>query len=283
MALIPPFFLDCVVGIGIINNSKKQWIGTGFLYGNYIEKNTEGQNLYEVFLVTNKHVINDLSKIILRFNPQEDSPAKDYELSLNDQNRFGHPNPKIDVAIIPINTNLLKSEGMKFQFFNSDIHTFNKKQLIDNETTEGDGVFVLGFPMGLIGTDRQHVILRNGCIARIRDLFENRNTDFIVDALVFPGNSGGPVILKPEIINIEGTKVNNKAALIGIIKSYIPYQDTAVSLQTKRPRIIFEDNTGLSLVEPVDHIFETIEHYKKLKMIPTNINNNQQFQYILKK
>ncbi|WP_312825614.1 hypothetical protein [Epilithonimonas sp.] len=137
--------------------------------------------------------------------------------------------------------------------------------------------------MGLIGTDRQHVILRNGCIARIRDLFENRNTDFIVDALVFPGNSGGPVILKPEIINIEGTKVNNKAALIGIIKSYIPYQDTAVSLQTKRPRIIFEDNTGLSLVEPVDHIFETIENYKKLKMIPTNINNNQQFQYILKK
>jgi hypothetical protein len=119
--------------------------------------------------------------------------------------------------------------------------------------------------MGLVSLDRQHVILRNGAIARIRDLYENTSSDYIVDALVFPGNSGGPVILKPELISIEGTKSNPRAGLIGVIKSYIPYQDIAVSQQTGRPRIIFEDNSGLSLVEPTDYIFETIAEDDRLK------------------
>jgi hypothetical protein len=29
--------------------------------------------------------------------------------------------------------------------------------------------------------------------------------EFLLDSLVFPGNSGSPVILKPEISSIEGT------------------------------------------------------------------------------
>ncbi len=57
------------------------------------------------------------------------------------------------------------------------------------ETTEGDYIYVLGFPMGLVSVDRQHAILRSGAIARIRDLFENKSRDFMIDALVFPGNS----------------------------------------------------------------------------------------------
>jgi S1-C subfamily serine protease len=135
------------------------------------------------------------------------------------------------------------------------------------EVTEGDFIYVLGFPMGIVAKDRQYVILRQGVIARIRDLFENRNTDFVVDAVVFPGNSGGPVILKPEVISITGTKSNPKAGLIGIIKSYIPYQDVAISQQTNRPRVVFEENSGLSLVEPVDHILETIIEDEKSKNV----------------
>jgi len=33
----------------------------------------------------------------------------------------------------------------------------------------------------------------------------------------------------------------------------------AISQQTKRPRIIFEENSGLTAVEPVDHILKTVE------------------------
>lgn len=269
MALIPPSFFDCVVAIGKRNtDGTKNWIGTGFLFGLFINQDEQSQKNYRIYLVTNKHVLNNQKDIILRFNPQDDQPAKDYPIQLIENNELiwtGHPNPNIDVAVFPINGSLLQDEKMKFSFFESDTSVFTKDKLIELETSEGDFVYVLGFPMGLVSIDRQHVILRSGAIARIRDFFEKRSSDFIVDALVFPGNSGGPVILKPEIISIEGTKSNPNAGLIGVIKSYIPYQDIAVSQQTGRPRIIFEDNSGLSLVEPTDYIFETITEDDKIK------------------
>jgi S1-C subfamily serine protease len=91
------------------------------------------------------------------------------------------------------------------------------------------------------------------------------NQTFLVDAFVFPGNSGGPVVSKPEALSIEGTKSQNAAYLIGIVQSYVPYQDLAVSLQTKRPRVVFEENSGLAAVHPVDLIEETIQIYLKLR------------------
>ena len=87
----------------------------------------------------------------------------------------------------------------------------------------------------------------------------HKNVPYVVDAFVFPGNSGGPVITRPETQSIQGTKFSTKANLIGIVKSYIPYNDVAISQQTNRPRVIFEENTGLTKIEPVDYILETIQ------------------------
>jgi S1-C subfamily serine protease len=273
MALVPPFYFDCVVAIGQqLPDGNKNWIGTGFLYGKFIEQREGSQKSYKTYLVSNKHVFQDQNLVLLRFNPSDDQPAKDYPTRLvnNDGMQLwtGHSNPEVDIAVIGINTKHLQAEGMKFHFFRSDEMVFTKAKLQEIETTEGDYVYVLGFPMGLVALDRQHVILRSGAIARIRDLFEGRSTDFIVDALVFPGNSGGPVVLKPEMVSIQGTRSNLEAGLIGVIKSYIPYQDIAVSQQTGRPRIIFEDNSGLSLVEPTDYIIETIDEDERLKPQP---------------
>jgi S1-C subfamily serine protease len=272
MALIPPFFLDCVVAIGTLNDKfEKVWVGTGFLVGKLNKVNEDGTKNYSPYLVTNKHVLKNLDKIIVRFNPQTDQAAKDFVIDSKDaagnQVWTGHSNPNYDVAVIRLNGDVLQKEGLKFGLFVDDDSIISLESMKNLEVTEGDFIYVLGFPMGIVAKDRQHVIVRQGVIARIRDLFENRNTDFVVDAVVFPGNSGGPVILKPEVISITGTKSNPKAGLIGIIKSYIPYQDIAISQQTNRPRVIFEENSGLSLVEPVDHILETIIEDEKSKNV----------------
>jgi Trypsin-like peptidase domain len=212
MALIPPNFFDCVVAIGNQNtDGTKNWIGTGFLFGLFVKQDEQSQKEYRVFLVTNKHVLNNQQSIILRFNPQDDKPAKDYPIQLIDPQLkpiwTGHPNPNIDVAVFGINGTVLQNEKMKFSFFESDTSVFTKDKLIEIETSEGDFIYVLGFPMGLVSLDRQHVILRSGAIARIRDLFENRSSDFIVDALVFPGNSGGPVNIKTRNIKYSRDKI----------------------------------------------------------------------------
>jgi hypothetical protein len=39
----------------------------------------------------------------------------------------------------------------------------------------------------------------------------------------------------------------------------VPYIDVAISTQTRRPRVTFEENSGLTEVHPVDFIEETID------------------------
>ena len=74
----------------------------------------------------------------------------------------------------------------------------------------------------------------------------------VLDCFVFPGNSGGPVVLRPERTTIEGTASPQRALLLGVVKSYVPYQDVAISRQTGRPRVVFEENTGLCSAHPID-------------------------------
>ena len=152
--------------------------------------------------------------------------------------------------------NLLREHRIKFSWFNSDDHAVTCAAAKELGITEGDGVFVLGFPMGLVGGDRNFVIVRQGTIARIRDTLAGGSKECLVDVSVFPGNSGGPVVTRPELAAIQGTKPLLASHLLGMVKAYIPYRDVAISTQTKRPRIIFEENSGLTAVIPVDFIRE---------------------------
>jgi S1-C subfamily serine protease len=174
----------------------------------------------------------------------------------------GHPKPEVDVAVIQVNFQQLKEDAMQAHFFRSDVQTATIGRIRELGITEGDFAYVLGFPMGLIVGQQSAVIVRSGSIARMRGILSGASDTFLVDAFVFPGNSGGPVILKPDVIAIAGTKPQQNALLIGIVQAYVPYTDVAISLQTQQPRVVFQENSGLTSVHAVDHIEETIEAAK---------------------
>ena len=44
-----------------------------------------------------------------------------------------------------------------------------------------------------------------------------------------------------------------------MVSGYLPYQEIAVSTQTERPRMIFEENSGLGIVVPHDQVQETVK------------------------
>lgn len=263
MALIPPFFIDCVAAIGTENaEGERRWIASGFLYGQRLREGASMPRLYQVYLVTNRHVFDGLAKAYLRFNPQADKPAREFGLDLVDAAAnplwLTHRDDEVDVAVIPINFDLLEEQGMQVAYFQSDHHAATIGRMNELEVTEGDFAYVLGFPMGLVGGQRNTVIVRSGTLARIRDVLAGSNKTFLVDAFVFPGNSGGPVVLKPEAVAIEGTQPQIVPYLIGIVQAYVPYQDVALSAQTGRPRVVFEENAGLAAVHPIDFVAETI-------------------------
>ncbi len=160
----------------------------------------------------------------------------------------------------------LKEQRIKFNWFQSDDHVANRAKASQLGLTEGDGIFVLGFPLGLVGGERNFVIVRQGVIARIRDALGGSSKEFLADTFIFPGNSGGPVVTKPEPTAIEGTQALTAAYLIGVVKGYITYHDVAMSVQTGRPRVTFEENSGLAAIIPIDFVREVVqEHMKTLK------------------
>jgi S1-C subfamily serine protease len=264
-AQIPPFYLDSTVVIGTpADNNMVTWIGTGFILGVLADK-AHYPKSYWTYIVTNKHVIKDLDSIYVRFNPETGNQGKDYLVQLKQNGKpiwVGHHDNEIDVAVIPINTAVLSNDKMKYNYFRDDEHLYKINDMKELGITEGDPIYLLGYPLGIVDTNSQYVIARYGIIARIRDTLAYKGKGFIIDTKNYPGNSGGPVILKAEATSIEGTKSNNKAQLIGIVNSYIPYIDVAISAQTKRPRITFEENSGLANVIPVDYILETIKEHR---------------------
>ncbi len=268
MALIPAFFPDCVVAIGVDGpDNKKKWIASGFLYGQFIKKYEDGKKEYSIYLITNRHVFESKPAVYVRFNPIANEPAREFKLDLiNKESKSlwnSYPEDRIDIAAIPINFDLLQKQAMQVNYFRSDEHVANITKLNDIGITEGDFAYVFGFPMELVGEKRNTVIVRNGSIARIRDVLSRDSSEYLVDVFVFPGNSGGPVVSKPEFLAIEGTKSQNASYLIGVIKGCVTYQDIAISLQTKRPRITFEENSGLAIVHPIDYAEDIIKQFNK--------------------
>lgn len=262
MSIIPKQFLDAVVSLGVKNPSNTFWVGTGFIVGRREEGNP---NLSTFYIVTNKHVVSNRDKIEVRFNNENSTNVKDYTapLVINGKKVYSeHPNNNVDVIAIQINAKLLISDKSKWSAYDLESNTLTLEQMKNTGVDEGTYVYTLGFPMNLVGNFNNSPICRSGCISRVYDAFSmvEKAESFLVDAQAFPGNSGGPVINRPEIVSIQGTPYNSKANLIGILSAYIPYRDVLVSRQTQQETMILTENSGLTIVHPVDRIKEVVEN-----------------------
>ncbi|MAF10208.1 hypothetical protein CMK11_07140 [Candidatus Poribacteria bacterium] len=261
MALITPQAIDCVLAMGDGPDEQQiTWKGSGFLYGRYSHTDEAGKKRYDTYIVSCRHVFEQLDTAWVRCNPRGKDPAQAYQFGMDGKPRWiGHPDPSIDIAVAAANVQMLMDHGMSVAVFTDDTQTLCVEEMENEGVTEGDHLFVLGFPLGLVGARRNAVITRHGVVARIRDVLDGVDDYYLVDAAIYPGNSGGPVLLQPQLIGVEGTTPRRRAGLIGVVSGYLPYRDTAVSLQTQRPRVTFEENSGLGLVLPMDKVNEAID------------------------
>jgi S1-C subfamily serine protease len=271
-ALLPPDFLQCVVSIGsddLVNEGGTpviRWVSSasGLLYGAAVPKTGDEEQQYWVYLVTSKHVLTGQPQINVRFNSLSGNATK-YPIPLTGPDSaaiFAHP--VVDLAAVRLNAGTLQKDGIEFKFFvSADLAT--RETIAGEGIAVGDGVFVLGFPMGLTGTERNFVVAKQGIIARLTATQDPKLTkEYLIDALIFPGNSGGPVVTRVEAAAIGHTKAVKRSYLLGMVYQFLPYTDVAFSRQTNRPRITFEENSGLASVIPADYIEEAIQMHIKV-------------------
>lgn len=264
MSLIPGAFLDSVAAVGTPNDQGSvSYVATAFLFGHPASEQTQEGGSYWTFIVTNRHVVELSPELWIRFRgPSSDQvgpspsaqsvlfpvrvgPAPPFQWIL-------HPEPEIDLAVLPLDAIQAPAELLPSRFLTLDKHATTKEELRSSECNEGNDIFTLGFPLKMAGESQNDVIVHRGIIARIQDWYDGRTEDFLIDSSVYPGNSGGPVVLKPVLWSAYHRPRFTSARLIGLVASYIPYQDVAVSQQTGRARLLSEENSGLARVVPID-------------------------------
>jgi S1-C subfamily serine protease len=273
VALLPSQYLSALISIGILRKNEKDEehfhsTATGFLVGKKVSM--KGRNGYQLFVVTNRHVFYNKQKdehtkeIFFRFNTLE-GKSHFFKIKLLNEKKepiwSQHSDVRVDLAVLPISAKAIEDAKIEFYFFKED-DLFFAKDFNNSDISTGDDLFVLGFPMSISGNTKNFVIVRKGIIARVDEEILEQGY-YYIDAAAFPGNSGGPVIKKPELISLGGTNANSSAGLMGVISSGETYSDIAISQQTGESKIIFTEQTGLVRVVPTERIFEIVDKLTK--------------------
>lgn len=259
MAIIAQVYKDAVVSIG----ARKQdlsiaWIGTGF----FVVRRTEEFGKARPFLITNKHVLQGKDSIVIRMKEQGSDSLKEIDVPIVNSNAAEyilHHQGDVDIAVLPLNGSFITENHLEFPAFDIDADAMTSSDLRNNGVEEGSLIYMLGYPMGLVNQYSSLPICRLGCIARIGEAQIQEQHNILVDIQNFPGNSGSPIINRPELISISGTQNLDRSVLVGIVHSYIPYQETLINSQTGKMVEIRSENSGLALVHPVEYIREIID------------------------
>ena len=261
MAIIPDNYLNSVVSIGVRSSDKKGvvWIGTGFFVGKYSEQRGKVYPL----LVSNRHVYEDKDSIVIRMKKKDSEELKELDAPLKNNDGslryITHESHDIDIAVLPLSAQFIENNSFDFPCLNIDKNAMSSSELRTNGADEGTIIYMLGFPMGLVNISSNLPICRMGCISRMSENQIREQHNLLVDIQNFPGNSGSPIISRPEFVSIAGTPSLTRSVLIGIVHSYIPYKEKLINSQTKEVVEIRSENSGLALVHPVEYIRDIID------------------------
>jgi hypothetical protein len=170
---------------------------------------------------------------------------------------IGHQSADIAGIPVPVGPNTPSPNDITVFEIGDDIATKEKEKQWD--IGEGDETYTIAFQPDIVKGQPGSPIFRHGTIAE----YSEDADVFWIDSLVYPGNSGSPVVLKPTAIHRTDAGYNigpvNPSLLIGVVVGFVPYVDVAMSLQTQRPRITFEENSGLARVVRSARVIELLQ------------------------
>lgn len=285
---VDPQVLSIVVKIETFSEREKKPItGTGFIVSREIKLASQTKRVS--FLITNKHMVSDwtladgdigdfnkyLQVHFYRTDFSPEHPTQSLRIDLCDkQGRVDdkkvqtHSSPSVDVAVVFLQADLTKATGINVPSFDvSFLLPFHR--ITSNYFNIGSQVFVIGYPLGITSLRNNYPLAKFGYIAStpgeefaIERMVPDRKGVqkkvnligklLIIDGLIVPGNSGGPVVLpsvvktriNPESKRWEHTNEPSKNLVIGILAGGF-------------------GSSGLSYTYSSDYIVETINDYLK--------------------
>lgn len=207
--------------------------GTAFIFSYQQE---EKQYL---FLVTNKHVISGAINGRFFFTLSDGQFPKigerfDIQMDKFEQRWFGHPDSDIDVAVMPL-VPVLQEIGKagKNVFYRAITHNLIPSTEQNNDLDAIEEVVFIGYPNGIFDSKNLMPVVRRGTTATHLQVDYEGKPMFLIDASVFPGSSGSPVLIANTggYANKGGFVVGNRVLFLGIISS--------VAIREEHGQIVF--------------------------------------------
>ena len=252
----------------VVNTNGDTAVGTGFVVSKAIVRN--GQTNRVSFLVTNKHMVGDWNAAdgdvstlyrslrLFCYSRAEPLILSNLQELVRWKHVLLHPDPKVDVAIISVLNERVPLQGMSFDV--SMLSAFSDTDPIGM----GDQVFALGYPHDVRSLNNNYPVAKAGYVSTLPgEIFQTRQivinrkgertqTDiqgkiYLVDGLLVPGNSGGPVMTPSE------TKVRNRPTF------QTRYAEGRVIGVMSMTLV----GAGLSIVYSSDYVSDLINEFEK--------------------
>ena len=238
-------------------------VATGFLLKADIP-NEPNQAL--ILLISNKHVFAGSQKFDVSFHRKDrgtDVPNLGHTLPVKFSSTgpgfCAHSNPKVDLACV--NLSFAFAEMMPIIYYKwldkNLFATFSEPEL-----DLGQRVVFVGYPENRFDQKHNLPILRSGTIASHPKVDFNGESQFIIDAQVFPGSSGSPVFLnvKEAQFNRGVIQVGGGAPylFLGVVSSTMIRNNTVDFLPTQLTPST-QEVIGLGLVFKANAVKELID------------------------
>ncbi|MBF4994410.1 trypsin-like peptidase domain-containing protein [Arthrobacter gandavensis] len=247
--------------------------GTGFIINYPVH---EGQ--FRPVLVTNKHVLEGAEEVAFTM-PAADNAAqpasRGTRLSMtgfNTQSWVGHPDAGVDIGTMffaDVLTAMTNNGAAPFY------RGFLPDQLATQDTANSldaiEQVTVIGYPNGLFDQSSMLPIARRGQTAT--PIFNDYNNlpAFLIDASVFPGSSGSPVVLydRGSYTTRDGSfHAGSRMALLGIVAAVHTRKVNGLVQMVSTGIATFDDMIDLGIVFKASAIQETVFALYEAAQIP---------------
>ena len=195
------------IKIFTINKDGTAGFGTGFLFD--FDSNTK-DSLMKGFLVTAAHLVKGVDSIAMvvrtvgkKYNFMNNAELDTFFLAGINQIILFHPDPKVDLAIIPVSMILQSISGRDRRLAHNFL-SFKDMVSADDlySMTSIEELLIVGFPMGIESISMKLPIARRAITATPYNLARENGGKFFTDFPASPGCSGGPVFLRKLTSNL---------------------------------------------------------------------------------
>lgn len=256
--------------------------GTGFFVFKRVDKDH-----IAIFLVTNKHVIENTESGKLIFHEGKDEKMSalkgnekiELELgSLDWSNLWFYSSDKdLDLVIAPIIplTIFIKKSINKYCYFQPiDLNAIPDIEKIKKISSLEEIMFI-GYPNGIGDHFELTPVIRRGHLSTPLYKDFNKKSEFLIDASVFPGSSGSPVLIMSEGSFFEDNSmvIGNRLLFIGVVSAV--YEKTqfnelqAVTIPTviKKHGTHSSQTINLGIVIKAERVKELVDEFCLAKNI----------------